>query len=86
MDTIKEKLIENCELLFNNEDYKNQYGISPLMIFKNLKLIQEDKSKEKIVEKLHNELDKEYNYGTDLLAIASKLYSDCKTVINYTYD
>ena len=44
MDTIKEKLIENCELLFNNEDYKNQYGISPLMIFKNLKLIQEDKS------------------------------------------
>lgn len=86
MDTIKEKLIENCELLFNNEDYENQYGISPLMIFKNLKLIQKDKSKEKIVEKLHDELNKEYNYGADLLAIASKLYADCKTVINYTYE
>ena len=84
METLKEKLIERCNELFNEEDYNDSFGISPHEIFKNMNISQKEKTREVIMDKLHQELYDRFGYHLDDLNTAFRIYNDCKYVINNT--
>ena len=86
METLKEKLIERCYDLFNEEDYNDSFGVSPHEIFKNMKISQKEKTKEAIMDKLHQELYDRFGYHINDLNAAYKIYVECRYVINNTID
>lgn len=86
METLKEKLIERCYELFNEEDYNDSFGVSPHEIFKNMKISQKEKTREAIMDKLHQELYDRFGYHIDDLNAVYKIYVECRYIINNTID
>lgn len=82
METIKELLIEQCDEMFNEEDYEEYLGVTPHKIFKSMKLTDKDVTKDQIMEHLHNTICQTLGCHTDDLENAFRIYSDCKYIIN----